>query len=412
MSNCCKGEGVVLIIQTFLSSGNKYRYLVIISLLIFCISLALYVNLGLHLSAVYPHFFYLPVILTGVWFYKKAVWTAVLLGSTHLVLIWVNMKPADLTEELISALIRFGVLIIIAWLVAVYAKQNLKNNQTAQTNPDSLIQETVPAIPAIPSITARWFDSTKVPTAPVKLQIQTFGPLKIMLDGAKPAVVNWRTTKTRDLLAYLLHIQEAVDRETILEDIWPGFEREKVIILFHTTLHNLRQALNQINCHDCLIYQNKRYQLHLENLTLDRKLFEEIIIRSMNKELAPEGVAFLLEEAVALYKGDYLAELDYDWIRPEQERLKQIYGETRQRLADYYLKKREFSNTIHHLQILTGLNPLNEEIHCLLMTSYAGLGDWLAVERQYQTLTTLLKNELGLAPSAKTRNTFYQLFQR
>ncbi|MCL6588703.1 MAG: hypothetical protein K6U80_01985 [Firmicutes bacterium] len=403
-------------LKTFLNRGNTYRYLVIIALIVFCILAALYVNLALHTSSVYPHFFYLPVILTGVWFYKKSFWVAMLLGSIHLALVLADPKPKDLTVEVYSALVRLIVLLIIAWIVAIYAKRNPKTvirRQPSPTGPGSLVYDDAsPAIPEKPIGITRQFDYTEASPAMALFRVQTFGPLKLLVDGVKPAAINWRTAKTRDLLAYLIHIQEPVEREKIIEDIWAGFEREKAITLFHTTLHNLRQALNRINRHDCLVYQNKKYQLQLENAIIDRRLFEDLNTRSINKELSPGEAANLLEEAVAFYKGDYLAELDYDWVRPEQERLKQIYISARRRLAGYYLEKGEYLNSIHHLQILIDLNPLNEETHCLLMTAYAGLGDWLALERQYQKLTELLKNELGLAPSATTRNTFYQLFQR
>ena len=50
----------------------------------------------------------------------------------------------------------------------------------------------------------------------------------------------------------------------------------------------------------------------------------------------------LLEEATALYRGDYLEELDYTWVIPEQEYLKQMYNKAGDRLSLYYLNKKDY----------------------------------------------------------------------
>lgn len=41
----------------------------------------------------------------------------------------------------------------------------------------------------------------------------------------------------------------------------------------------------------------------------------------------------LLEEVVALYRGDYLEGLDYTWVIPEQEYIKQLYNKARDQLS-------------------------------------------------------------------------------
>ncbi len=113
-----------------------------------------------------------------------------------------------------------------------------------------------------------------------------------------------------------------------------------------------------------------------------------------------------MERAIALYAGDYLQELDYVWLLPNREYLKNLYFEARLGLARYYLERKDYNRTISHLQLLAGLDPLSEEIHRLLMTAYAGLGNRSAVREQYHSLTLILKNELGLNPSQETQEVY------
>ncbi len=238
------------------------------------------------------------------------------------------------------------------------------------------------------------------------LELKTLGSLRIFTGGAELASINWRTIKTRDLLAFLVHQRNPVSKEVILEELWPDYEFEKSQGLFHTSLYYLRQILEKNGYRDLIIYQNKHYELATKMFTTDQIQFQELVTAGFNDETSPKKTADFLERAIALYAGDYLQELDYVWLLPNREYLKNLYFEARLRLASYYLERKDYNHTISHLQLLAGLDPLSEEIHRLLMTAYAGLGNRNAVREQYHYLTLLLKNELGLNPSQETQEVY------
>jgi ATP/maltotriose-dependent transcriptional regulator MalT/two-component SAPR family response regulator len=241
------------------------------------------------------------------------------------------------------------------------------------------------------------------------LELKTLGSLRIFNGGAEITALNWRTLKTRDLLAFFAHQRYPVAKETILEELWPDHELEKSQGLFHTSLYYLRQILDKIGHPDLIFYQNKHYALAAKTYTTDRIQFQELITAGFNDETPLEKAADFLERAIALYTGDYLQELDYLWILPDREYLKNFYFEARLRLARHYLHQKDFNPAIHHLQILAGLDSLSEEIHRLLMTAYAGLGHHSAVREQYALLRAVLKNELGIEPSHETAAVYNRL---
>jgi len=70
---------------------------------------------------------------------------------------------------------------------------------------------------------------------------------------------------------------------------------------------------------------------------------------------------------------------------------------------------RPISQATKHLRPLVAINPVSEELCCLLMKAYSGLGDRLAITKQYLDLKTALADELGLIPSAATRDLYYSL---
>jgi len=112
---------------------------------------------------------------------------------------------------------------------------------------------------------------------------------------------------------------------------------------------------------------------------------------------------------VSLYRGEYLMDLDYVWVIQDREHLKQLYSDASMKLGCYYLKEGQYSQATKHLRPLIAINPVSEELCCLLMKAYSGLGDKLAITKQFLALKTALADELGLIPSAATRDLYYSL---
>lgn len=247
------------------------------------------------------------------------------------------------------------------------------------------------------------------PTSENRLQVTTFGSFRAFVLGSIERVITWRTTKTHDLLAYFLHHQEPVTKERIVEDLWYDVDQESASALFHTTLYYLRQSFEKVGCKDIILYRGKRYQLRPGSVVSDRQKFQDLVSVGLRRDTAPEQAVALLEEAAALYQGDYLAEMDYSWLIPYQENFKYAHAEARLQLARHYIEVREYLRAITHLKVAEMFDPLAEETHSLLMTAYAGMGNRLAVRNQYEKLQTVLLSELGLSPSPTTSNLYAKL---
>ncbi len=231
------------------------------------------------------------------------------------------------------------------------------------------------------------------------LRLVTFGPFRLMPQGKEDVTVNWRSGKARDLLAYLAHHQEPLIKEKILADLWPDSDQESAAVIFHTTLYRLRHVLAKAGYPQLIAYNGKRYQLRLDGFATDRQQFQKLLTAGLSSETAPDQSAGYLEEAVSLYRGDYLADMDYPWLVPFQENLRHAHAVARLRLARYYLSTRDHDRAIAHLKIVELSEPFAEEVHGLIMTAYAGQGNILAVKKQYQKMESTLRKELGLAPS-------------
>ena len=233
---------------------------------------------------------------------------------------------------------------------------------------------------------------------------KTLGPFQIFQKGVGVRV-NWRTSKSRDLLALLVHQGKPVSRDVIIEELWPEHDLEKAQSLFHTCLYYLRQILKKIGFPE-IIYHNNTYSIKEGCYVDERRQFQDLITAGFRRENTAEATCDFLKRAITLYRGDYLEELDYPWFLPDREKLRNLYCEALLWVAGYHLQKEEFTQAIVYLENLIAINPLSEKPHRLLMTAYAGLKDWGLVRKSYHRLVDLLSGELGIAPTDETQELY------
>ena len=245
-----------------------------------------------------------------------------------------------------------------------------------------------------------------------EIRILSLGPLRIFYGTAEIDASAWRVAKARDLLLYLAHKGEMVYIDRLLEDLWPDLTRDKAQTAFYSALYWLRRVLNPERASKFVQYYDKRCGMMPESLNMDFQRFEALLAGVLGSTGEPEANQSRLEEAVALYRGDYLQDFDYPWALPFREHLKRQYVEASVKLAQIWLRQNQYTQVITSLNKLVQKNPLHEEIHRLLMSAYAGSGDRLTAGNQYQTLVKLLKKELELAPEQQTRELYYKLCGR
>lgn len=231
-----------------------------------------------------------------------------------------------------------------------------------------------------------------------QFRIQMFGPIRVFHCDKEIGASCWRTVKSRHLLAYLAHQDQPVSTDQITEDLWPDLDPQRASALFHTTLYYLRRLLQQFSAEELIIRGSKRYQLNSEMVLSDRFEFEakatSVLGKPMTKALAEE-----LEAITQLYSGDYLQDLDYQWVIPVQEEMKHLYIELKQKLAAYYLQNAMYSRSVLHLKEIMKLKPYSEEILQLLLTNYAAMGDQSAIKKQFTAFTAMIAEELEIKPS-------------
>ncbi len=97
-----------------------------------CIFLTIYFNIFLGKDIIYTHAFYIPIILAGIYFYRKAIYVAIFLGVFHIISNYI-VHSAILTDSVFRAFM----FILIAWIISALAKKKDKLISVIKCFPDA-----------------------------------------------------------------------------------------------------------------------------------------------------------------------------------------------------------------------------------------------------------------------------------
>ncbi len=95
----------------------KFNNILLLLFIAGCIAVTLYVNLIMGIDVVYTHLFYIPIILAGVLYYRKAVFLALFLGLAHVAIGYYIDGYIVL-----STLLRAAIFVLIAYVIGYLAE--------------------------------------------------------------------------------------------------------------------------------------------------------------------------------------------------------------------------------------------------------------------------------------------------
>ncbi len=219
------------------------------------------------------------------------------------------------------------------------------------------------------------------------IEVRCFGALTVHVAGAN---VTFRTQRARDLLALLIVQRgKAVDKEQILDALWPDGDPAGLQELFHTTVYQLRQALKGAG-QPVLLFSGGLYRLDRDLIWTDTDAF-----LALAGGTDPAGWA----SAVQLYAGDFLDTLDHPWCEGLRTHFREMYLQLIRRLGRWEQERGAFDQAALWWQRLVEADPLGEEGHMALVQCYVETGRRSAAVQQYRTLVRTLQRELGVKPA-------------
>lgn len=243
------------------------------------------------------------------------------------------------------------------------------------------------------------------------IRVELFGTLQVSYRQRVITSVN--TSRLQSLLAYLvLNGGAAQSREQLAFLLWPESSESQARTNLRQLLHHLRRALPE-EC-SLLSADNRTVQWRREACTVDVVEFDEAMERAATAEKRGDAIAesSALIEAVRLYQDDLVRGLYDEWLLPRREHYKQRMSYALRRLALLLEERGDFAGGIQYAERLVAQDPLRETHHQLLIRLHRDNNDRASALRAYHQCMRVLRRELGVEPSAATREMFEKILKQ
>jgi predicted ATPase/DNA-binding SARP family transcriptional activator len=233
------------------------------------------------------------------------------------------------------------------------------------------------------------------------MDFRILGPLEVVDRGRQLPLGKPRTRAV--LAAFLLHANEPLTRERVVDLVWGGSPPRTADAAFYNCVSDLRRALGA----DRLSGEGGAYRLVVGKGELDRDRFEALVAdgHAALTDGAAERAASLLEGALATWRGDPLDEVRYEtFAQPEIRRLEELHLTALETRIDADLACGRHEALVAELEGLVQTHSGRERFHAQLMLALYRSGRQADALGHYREARRVLLDELGLEPGAELQD--------
>src|SRR5262245_17482004 len=234
------------------------------------------------------------------------------------------------------------------------------------------------------------------------MEFRILGEVEVR-DGDRVLELHGR--RERALLAYLLlHANEVVPSERLIEQLWGESPPPTVATALHVYVSRLRKVLGENG--SSIVTRTPGYVLEIAPEQVDARRFEDLV--AAGRRALIEGDAAragaILRDALALWRGRPLAGVvEPEWAESEIRRLEELRLAALEERIESDLQLGRHAELISELEALVARHPLRERFRAQLMLALYRCdrqGDALQV---YTDTRRVLAEELGIDPSPSLR---------
>lgn len=229
------------------------------------------------------------------------------------------------------------------------------------------------------------------------LRLYFLGMPRLELDGRRLVPDRRKATA---LLAYLAVEGGAPSRETLATLFFPASEQSTALAYLRRTLFSLTQTLPG----GWISADRDTVQLQSEGVWVDCAAFQDLLSASR-----PENRLARLEEAIALYRDDFLTGFTLEdcpafdeWAYFQRETLRRALVGALDELIAILRAQNRFADALVYARRRVTLEPADESAQRLVMDLYVQSDQRAAALRQYHELVRVLRDEFQSAPQAET----------
>lgn len=246
-----------------------------------------------------------------------------------------------------------------------------------------------------------------------RLVLALLGPMQVMVNGQP--ILTFPYEKVRSLFVYLvIESSHPHHRDHLAALLWSDQCDSNARSNLRKALFTLRNLLGDSTVHSPLFLTTRNtIQFnptadHTSDVAILTQLLERHSQHSHPQgELCPECVSDL-EQAVALYRGSFLNQIQSDseafeaWVMLHSQRLHELVVNACTALVAHYEYHHNYQKAQQYVQRQLQLEPWNEAAHQCLMRILAQCGQRTAALKQYDRCCLVLEKELATEPESAT----------
>ncbi len=237
--------------------------------------------------------------------------------------------------------------------------------------------------------------------------VRCFGQFICCPCGNEEDILRWRTSKTEELFALLIHYQgKPMSKEIIMDALWPELNSKSAANNFRVTCTYLRNTFAQRGIKDILLRERDNYMINLKRVSCDALDFTHIA----NKYLFEGMITDDMEQISRLYKGAYMENKAYDWLLEARAWFYKTFEKIQNSLADIYLKEKKYKAACDAIESIIEREALSEEAVKRLIYIKQQMGDTVSSIGIYEKYKERLNKEMGIQPSLSMQELFHKRF--
>lgn len=228
-----------------------------------------------------------------------------------------------------------------------------------------------------------------------KIRVSAFGTFRavILADGRE---LSWRTRKGCELFAYLLDLNgEAVERKTLLTELWQDEMPNNAVAMLHNMFYNIRKELSCYSLESLIQYKNRKYVMDTDMIQSD---LEQIRMAAEYVEKKDMAMLMRHRELFDSRWGMYLEDMDNVWIRDRQEYYEKIFEKGCILLGTECMEQKDYEAAAGYLKNALSVSCYSEKTMGMLLKCYSKAGELACAKKQYEDFCSLLKRELNIEP--------------
>lgn len=240
------------------------------------------------------------------------------------------------------------------------------------------------------------------------IRVNTFGSFSAVFlsDGRE---MSWRTKKGCELFAYLLYKNgEAVERKTLLTELWEDGMPANAVAMLHNMFYNIRKELSYYNLDGLIRYKNKKYFMDAGIICSD---LEEIKAAAYLVETEDINGLYDCRQLFQEYWGRFLEDMDSSWLFDKQEYFDKIFKKGCCLLAEHFMGEEKYETAAIYFKNALAIDDYSEEIMCKLLCCYREYNAWKDAKLMYDRFVIKLRKDLEIEPGEELKERYRECME-